>query len=58
MLDFTTVDSLTQIFDMDGLNFSSRDEANKQIVTKTGKVFEYHYPETMVLQYFSVVADL
>lgn len=48
LLDFTTVDTLIQVHDYDGLGMSSRDANSKRAATEASKIFQDYYPETLV----------
>lgn len=48
LLDFTTVDTLLQVHDYDGLGMSSRDANSKKAAADASKIFQDYYPETLV----------
>ncbi|KAG9001492.1 Non-classical phosphatidylinositol transfer protein (PITP) [Tulasnella sp. JGI-2019a] len=51
-LDFLTVDSITQVFDYDGLTMASRDTNAKKAATTATKLFQDYYPETLAKKFF------
>ncbi|KAG8871394.1 Non-classical phosphatidylinositol transfer protein (PITP) [Tulasnella sp. 331] len=52
LLDFRTVDCITQVFDYDGLTMASRDTNAKKAATAATKLFQDYYPETLAKKYF------
>lgn len=52
LLDFLTTDSITQVFDMEGLNASTRDAQAKRAATEMTKMMTDYYPETLVRSSF------
>lgn len=48
LLDFTTVDTLLQVHDYDGVGMSSRDANSKKAAAEATKIFQDYYPETLV----------
>ncbi|KAG8902492.1 Non-classical phosphatidylinositol transfer protein (PITP) [Tulasnella sp. 408] len=52
LLDFTTVDTLIQVHDYDGLGMSSRDANSKRAATEASKIFQDYYPETLHRKFF------
>lgn len=52
LLDFTTVDTLLQVHDYDGLGMSSRDANSKKAAADASKIFQDYYPETLYRKFF------
>jgi len=52
LLDFRTIDSLTQVHDYEGVTMSSRDENSKKAASEATKLFSDYYPEFLHQKFF------